>query len=105
LQYAEYKEKARSEKHHVGYCTDAKMKPYKKVSDAFAAEPTTLTLHKRGRKYYTSIDRGPLGASDLTETLTILRTPKTITMGVHKYGKASADTVATIDSIKLTKID
>ncbi|MEL6967596.1 MAG: VWA domain-containing protein [Pseudomonadota bacterium] len=105
LQYAAYKERARAEKHHVGKCTDAKLKPYRKVSDEFAKRSTTLTFHKRGRKYFTSIDGGPLNAADETETLTILRAPKTITMGVHKYRQASADTVVNIDNIRLVSVD
>ncbi|MEN0041386.1 MAG: VWA domain-containing protein [Pseudomonadota bacterium] len=72
------------------------------ASKNFASRPTTLTLHKRGRKYYTSIDNGPAGEEGQTETLTVLRAPKRLTLMVQKYGNYTGDTVVSLDWVKLT---
>ena len=75
------------------------------AAKAFATNPTLITLHKRGRKYYTTIDNGPAGEEGRTDSLTLLRTPKRLTMFAHKYGDRTGDTVVNLDWVKLTKVD
>ena len=71
----------------------------------FARRTTTLTLHKRGRKYYTSVDNGPYGATAETDTLTVLRAPKTISLFAWKWAGASGDTVINIDRIWVSQVE
>lgn len=103
-QYKDYKIAAEGKNSYFGGCTANKY-AYAPTAKAFAERPTTLTLHKRGRKYYASIDNGPYGEAAETTSLTLLRAPRKIAFGVWKYEDASGDTVLNADWIKLTKVD
>ena len=72
---------------------------------ALASRPTTLTLHKRGRRYFTSVDNGPRGEEGKTRTLTLLRAPRRLTLFLWKWDGNTGDAVAKIDWVKLTQVD
>lgn len=75
------------------------------AAQGLASRPTTLTLHKRGRRYFTSVDNGPRGEEGKTRTLTLLRAPTRLTLFLWKWDSNTGDTVAKIDWVRLSKVD